>query len=56
VHTSTIMCISLCERYAVATISSRKKLQVSFAENGLFYRALLQKRRINLQKKRIISL
>ena len=31
------------------------KLQVSFAENGLFYRALLQKRPIILRILRIVS-
>jgi len=30
--------------YGVATVSRIKKIQVSFAEYSLFYRALLQKR------------
>jgi len=49
IHTNTkTQKICQCNHgdYGVATVSSLDKLQVSFAEHSLFYRALLQKRPI----------
>jgi len=48
-------CHTSCFQYGVASISSFLKLQVSFAEYSLFYRALLQKRPIILRSLLIVA-